>query len=130
MPSPKARQTRHIGRPLKRVEDPRLIQGLGTYVDDVRLADMAHAVFLRSPYAHAKITRINADAARAVPGVLGVFTGADVNAHCGLIPCSSAMADQKMPRHTVLAGDRVYFVGHPLVVVVARERSIGRDSVD
>src|SRR6266851_8380167 len=110
----------YVGRAMKRVEDPRLIKGAGTYVDDLRLPGLLHAAILRSPYAHAKIISIKTDAAKASPGVCGVFTGADVNAACGLVPCASPMPDQKAPKHTVLAGDRVYFVGHPLAVVVAR----------
>jgi aerobic carbon-monoxide dehydrogenase large subunit len=120
----------YVGKPLKRVEDPRLIKGIATYVDDLNLAGMLHAAILRSPYAHAQITAIHTAKAREVPGVIGVFTGADVNEQCGLVPCASPMADQKMPKHTVLAGDRVYFVGHPVVVVVARDRYIARDALD
>src|SRR5437016_3680383 len=103
----------YIGRSLKRVEDPRLIKGIATYVDDITLPGMLHAVVLRSSYAHAKISHIKTDAAKALGGVVGVFTGAEVNAACGLVPCASPMAEQKMPKHTVLASDRVYFVGHP-----------------
>ena len=69
----------YIGRALKRVEDPRLIKGIATYVDDMRLPGMLHVALLRSPYAHAKIIGIKTDAAKALAGVVGVFTGADVN---------------------------------------------------
>src|SRR6185295_11290575 len=100
----------YVGRPMKRVEDPRLIKGIATYVDDIELAGLVHAMVLRSPYAHAKINSIKTDAAKALPGVVGVFTGADVNAQCGLVPCASPMPDMKAPQHTVLAGERVYFV--------------------
>ncbi len=120
----------YFGQPLKRVEDPRLIKGLGTYVDDLKLPGLLHAVLLRSPYAHARILSIKTDAAKALPGVIGVFTGADVNAQCGLIPCASSMPDLKAPKHTVLAGDRVYFVGHAVAVVVATDRYIARDALD
>ena len=58
----------YVGRPMKRVEDPRLIRGIATYVDDIRLPGTLHAAFVRSPYAHATITRINLDAARAAAG--------------------------------------------------------------
>ncbi|MEK7674916.1 MAG: xanthine dehydrogenase family protein molybdopterin-binding subunit [Verrucomicrobiota bacterium] len=120
----------YFGQSLKRVEDPRLIKGIGTYVDDVKLPGLLHAVLLRSPYAHARILSIQTEAAKALPGVIGVFTGADVNAQCGLIPCASSMPDLKAPKHTVLAGDRVYFVGHPVAVVVATDRYIARDVLD
>jgi len=120
----------YVGRAMKRVEDPRLIQGIATYVDDINLPGMLHMVVLRSPYAHAKINGIRTDAARALAGVTGVFTGADVNAKCGLVPCVGLAPDQKAPKHTCLATDRVYFVGHPVAVVVASDRAIARDAVD
>src|SRR2546428_8106907 len=97
---------RYIGQPMKRVEDPRLIKGIGTYVDDLTLPGMLHAAFLRSPYAHARINGIKIDAAKALPGVIGAFTGAEVNERCGVVPCASAMPDLKAPKHTVLAGQR------------------------
>src|SRR5256886_2592862 len=115
---------------MKRVEDPRLIKGIATYVDDITLPGMLHAAVLRSPYAHASINRISTDAAKATPGVVGVFTGAEVNGKCGVVPCASPMPDSKIPKHTVLAGDRVYFVGHPVAVVVAVDRYTARDALD
>src|SRR5881394_73958 len=120
----------YFGKSIKRVEDPRLIKGIATYVDDITLPGMLHAAVLRSPYAHARINDIKADAAKASPGVVGVFTGADVNDKCGLVPCASPMPDSKIPKHTVLAGDRVYFVGHPVAVVVAADRYAARDALD
>src|SRR3954470_12621986 len=120
----------YIGKSMKRVKDPRLIKGIATYVDDIKMPGMLYATILRSPYAHAKINSISVEAAKAVPGVRAVLTGADVNAHCGLVPCASPMPDQKAPKHTVLAGDRVYFVGHAIAVVVADDRYIARDAVD
>src|SRR6266446_1289811 len=122
--------TSYIGQSMKRVEDPRLIKGIGSYVDDITLSGMLHAVILRSPYAHARINSINIDAAKAAPGVFGVFTGADVNAKCGVVPCSSEIPDLKAPKHTVLAGDRAYFVGHPVAVVVAADRYAARDALE
>ena len=120
----------YIGRAMKRVEDPRLIQGIGTYTDDVRLPGLLHAMILRSPHAHARLVRIDTTAARAIPGVVAVFTGADVNAACGLVPCAASIPDLKAPKHTVLAGDRVYFVGHPVAVVVAADPYVARDALD
>jgi carbon-monoxide dehydrogenase large subunit len=120
----------YIGRPLKRLEDPRLIKGIGTYVDDLRLSGMVHAAVLRSPHAHARITRIDTAAAKTMPGVVAVLTGADVNEHCGVVPCAASIPDLKAPRHTVLAGDRVYFVGHAVAVVVASNPYVARDAVE
>jgi carbon-monoxide dehydrogenase large subunit len=121
---------KYVGRSLKRVEDPRLIRGIATYVDDLRLPGLLHAAVLRSPHAHARVGRINTDAARALPGVVAVLTGADVNAKCGTVPCASEIPGLKAPAHTVLAGDRVYFVGHPVAVVVARDRYVASDALD
>jgi carbon-monoxide dehydrogenase large subunit len=128
MISPKTKG--YFGQSIKRVEDPRLIKGIATYVDDLKLPGMLHAMVLRSPYAHAKITGIKTDGAKALAGVIGVFTGADVNASCGLLPCASPMPDQKAPKHTVLASDRVYFVGHAVAIVVAKSRIIAQDALD
>ena len=123
-------KTPYVGRAMKRVEDPRLIKGIGTYVDDLRMPGLVHAAILRSPHAHARIRRIDVSAARKLPGVLGVFTGADVNEACGLIPCAAAIPDLKAPKHTVLAGDRVYYVGHPVAVAVATDPYVARDAVE
>jgi len=122
--------TPFVGRAMKRVEDPRLIKGIGTYTDDLRLPGLLHAAILRSPYAHARIRRIDASAAKAIPGVVAVLTGADVNDACGAVPCAAAIPDLKAPRHTVLAADRVYFVGHAVAVVVASDPYVARDAVE
>ena len=121
---------RYVGRAMKRVEDPRLIKGIATYVDDVKLPNLLHAEFVRSPHAHAKIREIKTNAAKKLPGVLDVFTGADLDAKVGTIPCASPLPGGKSPDHTVLAGARAYFVGHPVAVVVAETRTMARDAVD
>ena len=72
-----AAPTRMVGQPIKRREDPRLITGAGSFLDDVRLPGMTHAVLVRSPYAHARIKRIDTSPAKGMPGVVGVFTGDD-----------------------------------------------------
>ena len=87
----------YIGRPIKRVEDPRLIKGIATYVDDLELPGLLHAAILRSPYAHAKIIGIKSEAAKALPGIRAVFTGSDVNDACGLVPCASACHREGAP---------------------------------
>jgi len=120
----------YVGRPLKRVEDPRLIQGIGTYVDDLKLPGVLHCAVLRSPHAHARVLGVRTEAASALAGVVGVFTGADINPKVGAIPCAAPMPDQNSPVHTVLASDRVYFVGHPVAVAVARDRAAARDALD
>src|SRR5438270_272169 len=115
---------------MKRIEDPRLLKGIGTFTDDLRLPGLLHAAILRSPHAHARIVSIDTTAAKALPGVAAVFVGADVNDQCGIVPCAAAMPEQKMPRHTVLASDRVYFVGHAVAVAIANDPYVARDAID
>src|SRR5258707_5716663 len=129
-PPVKKSSTKYFGRAMKRVEDPRLLKGNATYVDDLRLAGVVHAEFVRSPHANANIRSINTAAAKKLPRVIGVFTGADINEKAGTIPCASPLPGGKSPVHTVLAGTRVYFVGHPVAVVVAKTRAICRDALE
>ena len=78
---------KHIGKSVKRVEDPRFIQGQGKYVANINLPDMAHVAILRSPHAHAKINSINMSAAKAMDGVIAVFIGQDlIDGGVGKIP--------------------------------------------
>jgi len=118
-----------FGKKMKRKEDPRLITGTATYVDDIQMPGMHHAVILRSPYAAARIKGIDAKAALELPGVAAVFTGADVK-DVGPVPCGASLPGLRVPHHHVLAQDRTYFVGHPVAVVVATDRYIARDAVD
>jgi aerobic carbon-monoxide dehydrogenase large subunit len=119
-----------VGRKLKRKEDPRLIRGISHYTDDFKLAGMVYCAFTRSPHAHAEIKSINTDAAKAVPGVLGVFTGADT-AGLGMVPCAmAAMPGLKLPGHPVLAVGRARYVGEPVAVVVAEELYAARDAAE
>jgi carbon-monoxide dehydrogenase large subunit len=125
-----AGHTPYVGRAIKRVEDPRLIKGAATYVDDLRVPGLLHVAILRSPHAHARVGAIDTARARALGGVVGVFTGTDLNPHCGAVPCASDIPGLKAPRHTVLAGERVYFVGHPVAVVVSQDRYVAEDALD
>jgi aerobic carbon-monoxide dehydrogenase large subunit len=118
-----------VGKSIKRTEDPRLIQGLAHYVDDIRLPDVLHAAFLRSIYAHARIKSIDTTAAQKLPGVVAVYTGKDVQ-KIGVVPCGAAIPDLKVPEHRVLPLNKVYFVGHPVAVVVAETKSAARDALD
>ena len=119
----------YVGQRIRRTEDPRLIKGLAHYVDDIVLPGTLHVAFVRSYYAHAKINSIDTSAALAVPGVVAVYTGTDV-AKIGPVPCAGALPGLKVPDHRVLAGDKVYFVGHPVAAVVATDRYAARDAVD
>ncbi len=118
-----------VGKPIKRTEDPRLIQGLAHYVDDIRLPDMLHAAFLRSIHAHARIKKIDVTAALKLPGVVAVYTGKETQ-KIGAVPCGAAIPDMKLPEHKVLATNKVYFVGHPVAVVVAETKFAARDALD
>jgi aerobic carbon-monoxide dehydrogenase large subunit len=125
-----ATATRHVGKPLKRKEDPRLIQGLAHYVDDVVLHGMHHAAILRSPYAHAKIRSVDVSKAKVAPGVALVLTGADVRGSISAVPCAAQIPDMKPAPRPVLALDRVRFVGEGVAVVVAADRYAARDALD
>jgi carbon-monoxide dehydrogenase large subunit len=119
-----------VGQSVKRTEDPRLIQGLAHYVDDIKLPDTLHAVFLRSIYAHARIKSIDTSAAEKLPGVVAVYTGKDISQKIGPVPCGAAIPDMQVPDHRVLATSKVYWVGHPVAVVIAQSKYIARDAVD
>ena len=119
-----------VGTKVKRREDPRLVQGLSHYVDDLRMADVLHVALLRSPHAHARINGINKDAAVALPGVVSVVTGADIGDSVGSVPCAAANPTLRTPPHPVLAQDAVRYVGEPVVAVVAEDSYTARDALD
>ena len=122
--------SRLIGARIKRREDPRLIQGLSHYVDDIKLVNTLHCTFLRSDYAHADIKSINTEAAEKLSGVVKVITGADIQGKVGSIPCAAEIEGLKVPDHPALAVDRVRFVGEPIAAVVAADPYIARDALD
>ena len=112
-----------VGQSVKRVEDHRLLTGGGRFTDDT--AATLYATTLRSPYGHARIVSIDTAAARATPGVVAVYTHADV-AHLGVIPCLVPLSGpMKTPRH-MLTGDVVRFVGDGVAFVVAETREAAR----
>ena len=117
-----------VGERVKRREDPRLITGTATYVDDLRLPGMLHAIILRSPHAHAKINSIDINAASKASGVITVLTAAELKDKIGSLPCV-AIAEHK-PFHPVLAIDKVRYVGEPIVVVVATDPYKAQDALD
>ena len=127
MPAP------HVGRPLKRVEDPRLITGSDPYVNDVRLQGALSMAVVRSPYAHADIQSIDTVAAARVPGVVAVFTGADINPEIGIIhthvPPQAFDAMNRQGRY-VLADNRVRHVGEAVAVVLAESASAAVDGAE
>jgi aerobic carbon-monoxide dehydrogenase large subunit len=117
------------GKRIRRKEDPRLITGTATYVDDIKLPGMHYAMVVRSPHAAANIRSINTKAALAIKGVAAVFTGKDIEG-VGPVPCGAALPGLRVPHHTILATDRVYLVGHPVAVVVATDRYIAQDAAE
>ena len=118
-----------VGKRIRRQEDPRLITGTAIYLDDIKMPGMHHACVLRSPHGAARIVRINTKPALALPGVAAVFTGADVK-DLGAVPCAASLPGLRVPHHHLLAQDRVYYVGHPVAVVVATDRYIAQDAAD
>jgi aerobic carbon-monoxide dehydrogenase large subunit len=124
--------TRMFGASVRRREDPRLITGRATYVDDISLPGMDYAAILRSPHAHARITRIDVEAAGRAPGVVGAFIGQDLQGQVGTIPCAWLIpgSDLKTPPHPPLAVDTVRYVGDGVAVVVAESREAARDALD
>jgi carbon-monoxide dehydrogenase large subunit len=121
---------KYVGKRIKRTEDPRLIKGLAHYVDDIRLPDTLHVVFVRSIYAHARIAGIDVTEAVKAPGVVAVYTGKDIATKVGPVPCAAALPDLKVPDYRVLATDKALFVGHPIAAVVATDRYVARDAAD
>ncbi|MDR7467342.1 MAG: xanthine dehydrogenase family protein molybdopterin-binding subunit, partial [Armatimonadota bacterium] len=124
--------TKLFGAKVKRREDPRLITGKAIYTDDVKLPGLLHAAIVRSPHAHARIVGIDLSGARQTPGVVAVFTGADLAGKVGPLPCAWLIpnADLKTPPHPAIATDRVRYVGDAVAVVVAEDRYSARDGAD
>ena len=118
-----------VGKRVRRREDPRLLTGTATYVEDVRIPGMHHACIVRSPHPAAIVRGINTEAARNAPGVVAVYTGADVK-DVGPVPCGAMLPGLRVPDHRILAQDRVYYVGHAVAVVVATDKYIARDAAD
>ena len=123
-----------IGEPLLRSEDPKLLRGEGRYTDDLALPGQAYCVMLRSRNGHGVIRSINTEAARAMPGVLAVYTGADL---AGYGPLKSSLPfksrDGSDMRHTgrpALTTDKVRFVGDPIACVIAETVNQGRDAAE
>ena len=114
-----------VGRPLPRLEDAALLRGEGRFIDDLDpVAHARHAAVLRSPYAHARILRLDPSAALALPGVVGVLTGTDVVELSRPFP---AGIDSPLPQYAA-AHEVARYVGEPVAVVVARDRYLAEDA--
>ncbi|MCS6854757.1 MAG: xanthine dehydrogenase family protein molybdopterin-binding subunit, partial [Elioraea sp.] len=123
-----------IGASVRRREDLRFLSGRGTYTDDINRPNQAYAVILRSPHAHARIRGIDTSRARSTPGVIAVFTGADMAAEkIGGLPCGWQVKNKDgtpmaEPPHPVLAVGKVRHVGDPVAVVIAESKAQARDA--
>jgi carbon-monoxide dehydrogenase large subunit len=122
------------GQSVRRLEDARFLTGRGRYTDDVNRANQAFVHVVRSPHAHARVLGIDMAMARATPGVLGVFSDADLRADgLGPIPCATKVATvglMLVPARYALATDRVRHVGEPVAFVVAETRAAARDAAE
>ena len=120
-----------VGAPIRRREDPRLIQGGATYVDDVRIPGALHAAFVRSAEAHARLTRVDTAAAEAAPGVVAVLTAADLDGavenNIAAFAAVEGMTETGLP---LLATDTVRCVGEAIACVVAEDPYQARDAID
>lgn len=125
-----------IGAPVRRKEDYRFLTGAGQYTDDVQMPGQTYAVFVRSPHAHARIEGYRLDAARAVSGVVGIFTGDDIKAAgigglpCGWLITGSDGQPMKEPPHPILAIGTVRHVGDHVALVVAETLSAAREAAE
>ena len=125
-----------VGQPVMRTEDPVLLTGRGRYTDDIALDGQAFGYVVRSPYAHGVIRSLDTRAAKAMPGVLAVYTAADLAQRgYGLIRCVAPVknrdgSDMAKPPRAALAADKVRFVGDPVAFVVATSVSAARDAAE
>src|SRR5687767_14617782 len=116
-----------IGASIKRREDPRFLTGKGNYTDDLKLAGMTYAIFVRSPHANAKIVAIDTAKARQQPGVVAIFTGKDM-VGVNSLPCGWLLPELKIPPHMPLASDAARCVGDPVAVVIAESLEEAKDA--
>jgi carbon-monoxide dehydrogenase large subunit len=118
-----------IGLALKTKEAPRLVKGNGRYVDDVRLPRMAYASILRSPYAHARIRKIDYDNARTIPGVIDILTSDDVVKMSDPLPQMTVSPASNLKDYPIAVG-KVRYVGEPVAVVIAESKYISEDALE
>ncbi len=121
-----------IGQAIPRKEDPKLLTGQARYVDDLALPGMAWMAVVRSPYAHARIKRVDLSKALQAPGVVAAFSGQDLAQDLGSgLPCAWPVTeDINMPPHYPLARDKARYVGDGVAVVLAESRALAKDAVE
>ena len=134
-PARATKPTGPIGARIERKEDARFLTGAGQYTDDVTLPHQTYAYFVRSPHAHAKIRSIKTDAARKMPGVLAIYTGADLPAAVGGLPCGWLITGtdgkpMKEPKHSLLAQGKVRYVGDHVAIVIAEKASQAKEAAE
>lgn len=117
-----------VGERIKRREDPRLIRGLASYTDDIKLHDMLHCAFVRSEYAAGTIEGVDTSRALAREGVVAVYTYDDLRDSVLRTPCAARMDEERDVEHPLLADGQVRYVGQAIAVVVARDRYVARDA--
>ncbi len=118
-----------LGKARLRKEDARLVTGQTNWTDNIVLPGMLHMAFVRSPMAHARITAVDLSAARAMPGVIAAFSGADFAGEQGSLPCAWPVTpDIVIPPHPPMATEEVRYVGEAVAVVVARDRYTAADA--
>jgi carbon-monoxide dehydrogenase large subunit len=124
--------SRIFGSGIRRREDPRLISGSAQYTDDITLPGMLYAAMLRSPHAHARIQSINADAAKSAPGVVAVYTAADIEGELNPMPCAWLLPNSGLTvaEYPCLAKHVVRYVGDIVAVVVGETRYQAYDALD
>src|SRR6266508_2317359 len=121
---------RWIGASIRRKEDARLIRGGGRYLDDIRVADLAHAHILRSPHPHARILGYDTEDAKRLPGVLAVLTGVELRELVSPVPDPVNLPFLRNLPYYPLAVDRVRFEGEPVVAVVAEDPATAEDALE
>ncbi len=128
--------TAPIGAPVRRTEDRRFLTGRGTYTDDINRPGQLYAVFVRSPHAHAELRGIDTAAAKRAPGVVAIYTAADLTAAgLGTLPCGWGVkfkdgTPMNEPPHPVLAQGHVRHVGDPVAVVIADTREHAAEAAE
>lgn len=121
-----------FGASVKRMEDPQLITGRGKYVDDITLPNMLHMTILRSPYAHARIKRIDVSQALKQAGVVKVITGEEIRKECNLLQLGwdASALGSKVPARYPLAVEKTRYVGDPVAAVIASDKYAAVDATD
>src|SRR5688572_5948274 len=123
---------RIVGTSVPRKEDAKLLHGRGQFIDNINLPGQVWLAIVRSPFAHARVTRVDLSAARKLPGVVAAFSGAELASDwAGSLPCAWPVTEEiRMPPHFPLAADKARHVGDGVAVVVAETRALAKDAAE